>query len=68
MKSPIGELSDHLRASAAVATLPDGKDGEALARIEHLRRLLAGPLGAGEARARGEGGPDDNPTSNPTLS
>ena len=72
MKTPIAQLSDHLRASAAVATTPEGADanaGETLSRIEHLRRLLAGPLGAGEARKSGLGaGADDSPTSNPTLS
>ena len=69
MKAPVAKLAELLRANARAAT---PEDGEALARLEHLRRLLAGPLGAGEPRGTGgerEGaGSDGGPTSNPTLS
>jgi hypothetical protein len=66
MKTPVGRLADHLRTSVRAAT---PEDGEAIARIEHLRRLLAGPLGAGEPKGGKNGAePDGSPASNPTLS
>lgn len=57
MRAPIVKLADHLRATARAST---SEDAESIARVEHLRRLLSGPLG-GE---RDDGGP----TSTPTLS
>jgi hypothetical protein len=64
MKAPVLGLADHLRGTARATTTDDA---ESIARVEHLRRLLSGPLGAGEPRgpADGESG---SPTSNPTLS
>lgn len=61
MKTPVLKLADHLRATARATT---SDDAEGIARVEHLRRLLSGPLGAGEPRGEGSG----TPTSNPTLS
>jgi hypothetical protein len=61
MKGPILKLAEHLRANARATT---SDDAEGIARVEHLRRLLSGPLGAGEPRGDGSG----TPTSNPTLS
>ena len=62
MKAPVLKLAEHLRANARASTT---EDAEAIARVEQLRRLLGGPLGAGDPRGEGGG---ESPASNPTLS